>query len=957
VSNSPFQGFKSPPFDFTEDRAEAIKAYIFSIKDKDMRFEIVPSDFVELYGNELKRFICALEGYRQSYTNPPMSMNYLINGLGRKDFAEHLKKVKLKSCMESMRLTLMKEPDWFNDVESFDVTDIGELFNYNYWFRWKEDEPEDYKEAWAYEIKPLDPDVRRKFKESVMYILPDSLDEVKEEEVLLSSSGSSCLKDTGDLRSSKVYKSKEVKNGFSSEPLRGKRSTIYVGPANYRDSIILSVEQSNSVKLIEKQAALACEKIKGSAYFKDRERLKRTLEKFRSKYRYFLDRDLTKEGITKNRELLQIIGECFMEKYPSLPCNKYWGIYDNFYLYVNDEWVQVPRGHGLGMANALTTIMQVAVFDMIVDAIYEIDVAHGEAGCLAFNDDETIGFTDEDDLENYWEVEDSVLNSLYLVRKDTKSYKGFHNIFCELYTGSMNRKKSYYMIEMYQVFAAPCIGMAKELTKSLSPWLRRGTVETYIQELRAFWGYEFYPDEWRYPASMGGWINPSFLGIRLDVLLLEESGLKEVCLQAYNACKVPLKKKEIGGRIFQTPLLKKYGPELTIPDEFKSFIDYMPTVKEVNCRYLKFNQQKSADRLYLSWQKKRIQVFEQKIDRCFDWRTIYKNIVDDYPFFDFLPPPCICKEEEIITEPKEFMPVRPFVPNPTLSLIKFFNRDKVSDNVIPYWKSQVGATSERKTLTVNERERVSTLGYLYRDGVSLQRYRYCNVKNHIDDFLIFDKDQWATATLHLTDIDKFLVPPVTKKLKITETAEDKRIDEILSSNLSEEFRILSEKVGYQHAIFIIDHIDIFDNLTKDYRPKEEYRDDRSFENQSDLDEDDLEMTDVNTEIISLPRWQSEDDDFKRKSVYFSYLVELDSYYTLIQSRDKLNEWGFQAKTPAEFLSPGALQYLMLSGGTVITQDSGNEIIWYPEWEVSDDSDEDPGLSTMFGNLSSDESDY
>jgi len=58
-------------------------------------------------------------------------------------------------------------------------------------------------------------------------------------------------------------------------------------------------------------------------------------------------------------------------------------IYDSFSLRVDGVKETFPRGHGLGMANALTTIMQCATFHYLI-AEGELS---GDVSALFYNDD------------------------------------------------------------------------------------------------------------------------------------------------------------------------------------------------------------------------------------------------------------------------------------------------------------------------------------------------------------------------------------------------------------------------------------------------------------------------------------------------------------------------------------------------------------------------------------------
>jgi hypothetical protein len=77
----------------------------------------------------------------------------------------------------------------------------------------------------------------------------------------------------------------------------------------------------------------------------------KSMEKFKFSY----CRDLTKEGLTKPRNLLKIMLECIKKRFEDFPVQP--DFFDTYCVLVDGGNVYPPRGHGLGMANELTTLM------------------------------------------------------------------------------------------------------------------------------------------------------------------------------------------------------------------------------------------------------------------------------------------------------------------------------------------------------------------------------------------------------------------------------------------------------------------------------------------------------------------------------------------------------------------------------------------------------------------------
>jgi hypothetical protein len=236
---------------WSQELADYLKLYLQNLpNDRDWRFIDVPSNIIDIVGSELKRYMCSIEAYLAS-SNPVMSRDYLVDGIGRRDFASNLKKIRKKSFLMSVESYPCDIESDFLDTPYYLIKDIGDIFNYAYCFFWDEEDSKDYLISMT-PIEKISMEDREKFIESVMEVIPE-IDEIKnrivpEEEILLQTSSSSSI-----LKGQKVpvFIAKETENRFSTEPLIGYRTVIPVGPSNFRDSVILSVPHSNSVKLID----------------------------------------------------------------------------------------------------------------------------------------------------------------------------------------------------------------------------------------------------------------------------------------------------------------------------------------------------------------------------------------------------------------------------------------------------------------------------------------------------------------------------------------------------------------------------------------------------------------------------------------------------------------------------------------------------------------------------------
>lgn len=916
-----YQGLAKIPIPFSMELADILVSYTFSHFDEDFRFLIIPDYITNIVGNELKRYLCAIEAYRQSNKRVHFPIELLVSGLRNKDFQVYLKRVRLKSFLYSSGLQLMEEPDWWNDVPRYHVYDIGEIFNYSYCFRWEESDPEDYLVGWKEPPRPLTAEVRKEFRDCVEAILPDSVERVLEEEILLKNSSSSAFDPSDHSRKTKVYKEKESKNSFSSDPLFGKRCLIYVSPDNYRDTIILSVPQSNSVKLIEQQCALIAERCDYSAYIRDEREFDKALRKYRKDFSYFLDRDLEKEGITKPRELVQIILEVLEEKYPGLPAWKYKDIYKDYRILHDGKILNPPRGHGLGMANALTTIMQCAVVEMVFQRMNRNDFTIGLMGALAYNDDLTIGFTDEEDLETYWDSEDSVMTDLRLLRKNTKSHRGEDFVLCERYNESLNRKLSYHMTELFNIFSAPLIGIAKSYSSNLSSHISAEMIDTYIHSIVDFWGYEFYEDEWRYPAAFGGWISPSYLGIRLDHHLIGVLGYKYEIFRARNACKLVLQSKRTGGRIYRSPLIVKYGPDLNIPSGLDQYIIYMKSIKEVENIYRQNIPGPNLERMILGWQNIRYKAFEKRLDTLPTKKEAFTDLVNSSLLKDFLPDRDICVKEPI--HRSSYPLKRAWVPNNLLSFIKYFNRGRISDSIIPFWKGLAGVSINRKLLSAEERRKLDQQHYLVDQLDLSSRFLYIDALPP-KGYCIYDSNNYATCCLQIHGSFDYLIPyeVVRKELDVKKSREDDLIEDILQSDNSSLFRLLTDKLkDYKIALQLICNPNLLNELDLLLVMKEQEKEE---EERIPNEIEDLYSG------LNYFEWRELQFEDRVKHPLFHIFCVIDSWIKSQDSDSGMYSYE-QNERIAQDINPGATAYWISIGGKLMTASNRSLRFIYPDW--------------------------
>jgi hypothetical protein len=675
-----YQGISPGPIPKNDILGSALKIYLLSHLQDDWRYLVVPLDIQQIVGNELKRYMCSVQAYIDAYNNEgPISKYELADRISDYDFSKDLKRIKYKSFIESRSLRNRKTPEWWDNTRSFNIEDIGMIFNYSYCFFWEEDDSEDYKFG-DIPLK-MDYSFEHKFKEVFESLLTFEILPVYEEEILLSESDSSCL--TSDLKNISLnWKEKTVNNSFSEEPLIGKRCRVPVSPQGYRDSVILSVPHTNSIKLIEKQCALIVSKMRGSAYGLTDEELTQKLESFRRYNGHFIDRDIKKEGITKPRILIKWVGEVLKSRYPQMPAWRYLSIYEDFKLILEEAVINPIRGHGLGMANALTTMIQIIIFNLVIaHAKDEGEFFVEEIESLSYNDDFTVGFKNEEDMISYWEYEEIILKKLGIIGSYEKSHQGYDFVFLEEYVRPFSDKKSYLMNELYLPFSAPTIVEAKEFLSNLQFSMTGSKAKDLLDDLISFWGYEFYPEEGYKPFIFGGWFRPKYNKIDIS-FHVTDIGFPQI--------KALLSQKERGAiftktpnEIFIDPIAKLYGTDMIFPKHVQYFLNYLPTLREKIRKYKRKLGNRNLEIYALTRKKNRMNTYNKHSFTFLPSMTEIYNIASEiFSELDILPPKEIVYEDNYTTEDtlldREFLIV-----NPILSTIKGYYPDKIPDYILP----------------------------------------------------------------------------------------------------------------------------------------------------------------------------------------------------------------------------------------------------------------------------------
>jgi hypothetical protein len=644
--------------------------------------------------SHLRRLYLSLDGYFES-SNPVMSFQRIAElVLMGPDGIRDCKRIRTKSLVLGHRGARMYEkPVWWDEVEAYYCEqDIGDIFNYLYLLDWELPDEEDWKhglEPVSIEKQYLD-----EFKEALRNELPerDEFKKIDPEEILLGQSSSTSY--FSDLEN-KSYQwiIQGTEGGFSNRPLKGRRALLHTQTGSARDTVILPVDQSNSVKLIDRQIKQIIAHMRGNAMFDDPIKIEELLLADRKKYTWFLNRDIKKEGLTKPRELLHAIFEVLEEAYPDLELDKYRHIYDGYYLIFPDETeIYLNRGHGLGMANSLTTLMQLGVFYMIQGRLVQEGFQNwSNMTCKAYNDDFYAAFDEEDTSELYAEHEIDVFDDLALKMEPRKSLIGPFSVLCENYSSPLGIKESYFRREILMSMACVNITMAKtylsNLTKSVSPDL----LEVYLPEIISYWGYEFCPDEIDQPFLCGGWVDRSYRGVSNDLKSLKESPFLLGLYRAGRDLNLPIPRKAIRVKkdeYYISPLERLYHIA-ELPDEAAEAIFNMGDAKKIGKNFIRLSSDSSHVRL--AWEGLRLRrqkIFRENLEVA-TVGQVENEIINDYPEIDFIPNHT-ARAYEPCQVYNTFVPIEHLwehlrCANPRIAYLKYVFPEKFSDrkNILP----------------------------------------------------------------------------------------------------------------------------------------------------------------------------------------------------------------------------------------------------------------------------------
>jgi hypothetical protein len=296
------------------------------------------------------------------------------------------------------------------------------------------------------------------------------------------------------------------------------------------------------------------------------------------------------------------------------------------------------------MANALTTLMQIAAFDSFLETI---DVDSSKIDALFFNDDGSIGAEDSETIGTYQDEEADYLRTLGLIPKGTKTWNGRVCVLCERYYPDMlNSKQSYKNYARVLPFSASCILVAKGMSNlTIDPSYGEPRWDLY-ERLVQFFGTETGNlDEVTTPYSSGGWLNIKYAGVDCSYLDYEGGHPPEFVSQGAHVGPPRLKpltfSKEKG--LYKSPLEKQYEMP-PLPEAVESRILVRKSRAEIAALFSR-NTDEYRLTVWLKAELDRRKIEWFKKNPYLSWRELIEK-VNERSDFDVLPPKKFIHEKD-----------------------------------------------------------------------------------------------------------------------------------------------------------------------------------------------------------------------------------------------------------------------------------------------------------------------
>lgn len=234
----------------------------------------------------------------------------------------------------------------------------------------------------------------------------------------------------------------------------------------------------------------------------------------KSNVRWSYCRDFQKEGLTKNRQLLTIMLHCLHKRFPDAKAFDSPDFFNEWEYELNGRKIQALRGHGLGMANSLTTLMQIIIEEINKDLMELTPVYSGYV-----NDDAALVFYNKTEAETYASHDKMTCAGLGLTFKEKSTFLApSHVVLCEVYAGP------YHTINDKTTFSYMTLGILKKCINSahardMCLSMNFNNVPQYlIEDTVGYWPPLLFSGESKHPRCAGGWFRHIRNGVDISFL-------------------------------------------------------------------------------------------------------------------------------------------------------------------------------------------------------------------------------------------------------------------------------------------------------------------------------------------------------------------------------------------------------------------------------------------------------
>jgi hypothetical protein len=343
-------------------------------------------------------------------------------------------------------------------------------------------------------------------------------------------------------------------------------------------------------------------------------------------------RDFEKEGLTKPFYMINVMMEELLLHNPQNEAFFFEDFFSTWSVLYDKKELEAERGHGLGMGNELTTLMQFIIEDMLIKR------TSAPKFSVYTNDDACLVFHTWDQARKFYNKDRSICQGLGLAFKEKASFlcRGAC-VFCEVYASfkhpKINDKRIWDVMSFHRLFSV------SNYFEARSYYLGGGyynIVQADINRLLHYWGVAFFQGEHLGNEFCGGW-HPQ----RVDGLIgafVGENGARSLSKKEW-----ALHKSYVNTKYDPLPWIKGRKREMKITKRLDpKFVKLMHLPKLTPQKM--FRSTMNATENYRAWDK-----FSQVIRNKFSYYMrskqniktlgdLYDLVVEENPQVDIMPP-------------------------------------------------------------------------------------------------------------------------------------------------------------------------------------------------------------------------------------------------------------------------------------------------------------------------------